>query len=210
MFAGKPIIGIVGGIGSGKSFVSKLFGEMGCLVVNSDDQVRAAYRDPRVIDTLRQWWGDGVISADGSVNKRAIGQRVFADPEQRQRLEGLLHPLVNAARERQMEAAANDPAVVAYVWDTPLLIETGLHESCDAIVFVDAPLETRLNRVRETRNWDAAELVRRENLQRGLDTKREISDHVVSNTADVDYARRQVREVLSRILARTIHPPDPA
>jgi dephospho-CoA kinase len=210
VFRGKPSIGIVGGIGSGKSFVAKLFGELGCLVVNSDDQVRDAYRDPRVIETLRQWWGDEVIGADGSVNKRAIGQRVFADPQQRRRLEGLLHPLVNAAREQQMEAAADDRSVVAFVWDTPLLIEAGLHEKCDAVVFVDAPLETRLRRVRETRSWDAAELARRENLQQGLDRKRGISDYVVGNTADVDYARRQVREVLSRILARTIHPPDPS
>ena len=163
-----------------------------------------------MFETLRQWWGDEVVGADGSVNKRAIGQRVFADPQQRQRLEGLLHPLVNAARERQMEAAAGDRSLVAFVWDTPLLIEAGLHGKCDAVVFVDAPLETRIRRVRETRNWDAAELARRENLQQGLDRKREISDYVVSNTADVDYARRQVREALSRILARTIHPPDPA
>ena len=209
MFRGKPIIGIVGGIGSGKSFVAKLFGELGCLVISSDEQVKQAYEDPRVRATLRQWWGDDVIGADGLVNKRAIAQRVFADPAERVRLERLLHPLVNEARERLMESSAKDTQIVAYVWDTPLLLEAGLHEQCDAVVFVDAPLETRLSRVKTTRNWDAAELARRENLQQGLDSKRKISDHVISNTADVDYARRQVREVLSRILARTIEQPGP-
>ena len=209
MFRGKPIIGIVGGIGSGKSFVARLFGELGCLVISSDEQVKQAYDDPRVRETLRRWWGDDVIGADGAVNKRAIARRVFADPAERQRLEGLLHPLVNEARMRQMEASANDPQVLAYVWDTPLLLEAGLHEQCDAVVFVEAPLEARLKRVRETRNWDAAELARRENSQQGLDRKREISDHVISNTADVDYARRQVREVLSRILAPAKQQPRP-
>jgi len=207
VFSRKPIIGIVGGIGSGKSFVAKLFGELGCLVVDSDDQVREAYRDASVLATLRQWWGEDVIGPDGAVNKRAIAARVFADPRERERLEGLLHPLVNAARERQMATAADDPSVAAFVWDTPLLLEAGLYEKCDAVVFVDAPLEIRLSRVRETRSWDAAELARRENLQQGLDRKREISDHVITNTADVDYARRQVRDVLSRILARTNQTP---
>jgi len=210
MFAHKPIIGIVGGIGSGKSYVAKLFGELGCRVISSDEQVKQLYDDPRVRDALRQWWGDDVIGADGAVNKRAIAQRVFADPAERARLEQLLHPLVNDARVRQMESAANDPRIVAYIWDTPLLLEAGLHAQCDAVVFVDAPLDTRLDRVRRTRNWDAAELARRENLQQGLDTKREMSDHVINNSADVDYARRQVREVLSRILARTNKQSDPA
>lgn len=190
--------------------MAELFRELGCLVVNSDEQVREAYRQPHVLQTLRKWWGDEVIGADGRVNRRAIAQRVFASSAERDRLEHLLHPLVNQARQRQMAAAADDGQIVAYVWDTPLLIEAGLHEQCDAIVFVDAPLETRLARVRETRNWDAAELARRENLQQGLDRKREISDHLVSNTADVEFARRQVREVLSRILARTKQQPGPA
>lgn len=206
MFAGKPIIGIVGGIGSGKSHVARLFGELGCLVIDSDAQVRDAYRDPGVRATLRQWWGDGVFRLDGSIDRSAIAARVFSHPGERRRLEELIHPMVHAARERAMAAAADDPEVVAFVWDTPLLIETGLDRECDAVVFVDAPLEVRLARVAASRGWDAAELARRENSQHPLDTKREISDYLVRNTADAGTdVRGQVREVLSRILAAAPH-----
>ena len=203
VFAGKPVIGIAGAIGSGKSFIAKLFGELGCLVIDSDVQVRAAYQDPRVKRTLREWWGDAVFGEGGAVNRGAVGRRVFADAAERRRLEGLIHPIVNEARKWEMAAAAGDPQVLAYVWDTPLLFEAGLADQCDAIVFVDAPAEQRLERVRRSRGWDEAELLRRQKLQWPLDKKAAISDHVLTNTADADYARGQVRDVLSLILART-------
>src|SRR5687768_9172845 len=106
MCAGKPVIGIVGGIGSGKSHVARLFGELGCLVIDSDAQVREAYRDPAVLGTIREWWGDAVFRPDGSLDRSAVAARVFADPSERRRLEGLVHPLVHAARERRMQEAA--------------------------------------------------------------------------------------------------------
>src|SRR5690349_1519146 len=121
MFAGRPIIGITGGIGSGKSFVARLFGELGCCVVDSDSQVHAAYQDNEVRQTLRGWWGDSVLNPDGSVRRSAIAQRVFASEGERKRLEGLIHPWVAAARDRQMQEMSQNPAVVAFLWDTPLL-----------------------------------------------------------------------------------------
>jgi dephospho-CoA kinase len=202
MLQGKPIIGITGGIGSGKSFVAGLFGELGCAVIDSDVQVRAAYQDPEVLNTLRQWWGDSIFLPDGTVNRRVIGAKVFSDATDRARLEGLLHPKVAAMREREMLAHSRDSRVVAFVWDTPLLFETGLNSLCDVIVFVDTPREVRLDRVRQTRGWDDGELTRRENSQWALDKKRSMSQYEVSNTAHADDVRRQVRQVLSRILAR--------
>jgi dephospho-CoA kinase len=203
MFSGKPIIGISGGIGSGKSFVARLFGELGCLVIDSDEQVRRAYEVPEVREQLRRWWGESVFHPDGTINRRAIAARVFSDPSERARLEGLLHPLVARMRDAEMAAHASDPQTVAFVWDTPLLFEAGVYGQCDALVFVDTPQEERIRRVRDSRGWDAAELARRENLQWPLDRKREISDHHITNTAGADEVRHQVRNVLSRILARS-------
>ena len=199
---GKPIIGITGGIGSGKSFVARLFGELGCAVFDSDAAVRDAYERADVRQALRDWWGEGVIRPDGSVDRRAVGARVFADAAVRGRLEGLLHPLVAGERDRLMAESARDPAVRAYVWDTPLLFETGLDSACDAIVFVDTPYDVRLERVKTSRGWDAAELDRREKSQWPLDKKRLTSDYVVDNTADAGHARGQVSDVLSRILSQ--------
>ncbi len=202
MYAGKPIIGITGGIGSGKSFIARLFGELGCHVIDSDAQVRAAYRDPEVIDKIRQWWGPSAVSPTGEVDRSFIANTVFVDPAQRIRLEQLLHPWVNLAREREMADINRLSPPVAFVWDVPLLFEAGLAGACDCVVFVDAPLDLRLQRVSQTRGWDAGELQRRENSQWPLDKKREISDYVLSNTADAALARDQVRDLLPRILAQ--------
>jgi dephospho-CoA kinase len=178
-----------------------LFADEGCLVIDSDRQATEAYDDETVRRTLRDWWGDDVISPDGRINRKLIGQKVFGDPTERRRLEGLIHPRVHAARERVMRQAADDPGVVAFVWDTPLLFETGLNVQCDHVVFVDVPQAERERRVAENRGWDAAELARREKSQWPLDRKQNLSDHVISNTADAGFARDQVRDVLSRILA---------
>jgi dephospho-CoA kinase len=201
MFAGKPVIGIAGGIGSGKSFVAKLFGEMGCLVINSDEQVRHAYKDPTLKQTLRHWWGGLIFAPDGEIDRSAVARKVFTRPDELRRLEQLLHPIVTQARDRVMRAHADDPQVLAYVWDTPLLFETGADAECDAMVFVDTPVDLRLERTGQDRGWDAAELQRRENLQMPLDKKREMSDHMIVNAAGADEVRVQVREVLSRIFA---------
>ena len=200
VFAGKPVIGISGGIGSGKSFVAALFGEFGGRVISSDQQVSVVYADPNVRRILRQWWGDEVITPAGDINRRLIATKIFADPAARRRLEELLHPRVAALRDAAMAAASDNSNVVAYIWDTPLLYETGLDAECDAVVFVDTPVEQRLQRVRQRRNWDEAELARRENSQWPLDRKKDLADYVISNTADAGFAREQVRAVLSRIL----------
>jgi dephospho-CoA kinase len=200
MFDGKPIIGIVGGIGSGKSYVAKIFGELGCVVIDSDGLVRLAYDDPAIRAILRKWWGDGLFNADRSINRSAIAAKIFRDPAQQKMLEQLMHPWVNARRERLMQQVVGDAQVLAFVWDTPLLVENRLNSQCDAVVFVDAPREVRLARVKESRGWDEAELERREKLQMPLDKKREISDYVLVNAAEADRIRGQIREILSQIL----------
>lgn len=201
MFHGKPVIGITGGIGSGKSTVAQMFGEFHCLVISSDQQVNQAYRDPAIIQQLRFWWGDAIVRPDGQVDRARIADIIFSDPGQRLKLEGLLHPKVEQLRQGLMLGAADDPQVPAIIWDTPLLFETGLYRQCDAIVFVEGPLPQCLHRVRQTRGWTQDELTRRENSQWPLDKKREISDYIVDNTADAEFVRGQVREVLFRIIS---------
>jgi len=201
MFQGKPIIGIAGGIGSGKSLVARFLADLGCCVIDSDELSRHAYRKPQVVQTLQSWWGDAILLPNGSVDRRAIAKRVFNDEKELRKLEGLIHPLVEQARQEAMDLAiTKSPQLPAFVWDSPLLFESGLAARCDAVVFVQTPLPQRVARVSQTRGWDAAELTRRENLQWPLDKKREISDYVIVNTADAEYVRSQVNQVLSRTL----------
>jgi dephospho-CoA kinase len=198
----KPLIGIAGGIGSGKSFVARLFGELGCRVIHADDQIRLAYQDPVIRRTIAGWWGKAVLQPDGGVNRSQIAARIFSDPADRLRLERLLHPWVESARRAEIAKYACDPEVKAFILDTPLLFETKLNQECDAVVFVDTPDSVRLERVQKQRGWAAAELTKRENLQWPLDNKREISEYTVVNTADADAIRGQVRQILSRILEK--------
>jgi dephospho-CoA kinase len=209
MFSGKPIIGIAGGIGSGKSTVARIFGESGCTIIDSDAMVRQAYKDAQVKATLRKWWGDLIFDPKGEIDRQAVWRKVVERPLERRRLEQFIHPIVNEQRERLMRQAAQDPQVVAFVWDTPLLFETGLNVHCDAVVFVETPRELREQRVAASKGWTAQELAERENLQMPLDKKREISDHIVVNTADESFVRGQVSEVLSRILAGSTVKPSP-
>jgi dephospho-CoA kinase len=197
VFAGKPVIGIVGGIGSGKSFVADLFGELGCRVINADELVTQVYQDPEVLRTIAQWWGAEVLTPAGQANRPAIAARVFSEAAERRRLEGLIHPRVSQLRDRLMQESPGD--ILGFVWDAPLLFEAALDRQCDAIVFVEASESHRLQRV-AARGWTAEELSRREKSQLPLDKKRALSHYVVENTADAAFARRQVEEVLSRIL----------
>jgi dephospho-CoA kinase len=201
VFEGKPIIGIAGGIGSGKSFVARLFGELCCCVIHADEQIRQAYSDPHIAETLRQWWGQQIYNPDGTIDRHAIASRIFANQQDRVRLERLLHPWVARERDRIMMLNAAKSEVKAFIWDTPLLFEAGLERECDAVVFVDAPLDLRYQRVAQSRGWSQDEMNRREKLQWGLDKKRKASHYVVVNTADVAASRSQVREILSCILA---------
>lgn len=201
MVAGKPIIGITGGIGSGKSFVAQLFGELGCHVIDSDACARLAYSDQQIRQTLRQWWGDQIFTSDGGVNRVWIARKVFADSDARLRLEGLIHPWIEKNRQAEMAQFASNPKVLAFIWDAPLLFEAGSDQQCDAVVFVEAPQEVRFERVGRSRGWGPGEWARRENSQWPLDKKRELSDYVVNNTADAAQVRDQVRELFPRILA---------
>ena len=193
-----PIIGIVGGIGAGKSSVARVFESLGCVVSDSDASVREILQDQRVQRQLADWWGESVIAPDGSVDRSKIAQLVFESDAERRKLEGLIHPMVHQRRRETIEQARADGASGVIV-DAPLLFEAGVDSECDAIVFVDTPREIRLSRVKTTRGWDESELDRRENAQLGLEEKRKRSDYVVSNSGLPDELHGRVARVLASI-----------
>ncbi len=193
-----PIIGIAGGIGSGKSSVARAFAELGCLVYDADAAVRETLTQDEVKRELVSWWGDGVLDASGEVDRKAVARIVFDAPAERARLEGLIHPRIHDIREAIIVRAEADEAVVGVVIDAPLLFEVGLDDGCDAVVFVDVPRAVREERVRG-RGWDGAELAKREAAQIGLEEKRARSDVVVSNTGDPGGLVELLRPILEQI-----------
>ena len=196
-----PIIGLAGGVGSGKSTVAKILAELGCLVVDSDAAGRAALRDPQIKSTLRGWWGDRILDPAGEIDRSKIAHIVFNDPAQRKRLERLTHPWIEQRRREQFDAAP--PDTPALVIDAPLIFEAGLDEQCDAVIFVDAPAIERQKRVQAARAWDAAEWAKREDSQMPLDEKRNRADYVVANTGRAVDLKPQVERLLRQILQHT-------
>lgn len=176
-----PVIGIAGGIGSGKSTVARAFEQLGCLVLDSDAEAKRALERTEVRDELVRWWGPGVLDADGGIDRRRVAQIVFADAAERRRLEGLIHPLVKKTRREAIAMATGRPGVVI---DAPLLFEAGLEGECDEVVFVEASRAVRLARVLRSRGWDEAEFDRREAAQMPLDEKRRRCRFVIENEDD--------------------------
>jgi dephospho-CoA kinase len=193
------IIGLAGGVGSGKSEAGGILADLGCVLTDSDAEARAVLDLPEVKGQLVSWWGGGILGPEGRVQRGAIAKIVFADPEQRRRLEGLVHPLVRRSREELIRRAAAQGAR-AVVIDAPLLFEAGVDAECDAVIFIDAPRASRLERVRTGRGWDEAELDRREAAQMPLEEKRRRAHEVVMN----DGTRGALRGALSAALARIL------
>lgn len=195
------IVGLAGGVGSGKSTVARLLAEHGARVIDSDRLNGEELGTADVVDTLVGWYGPAIRGLDGSLRREALAEIIFRDPQQRARVEGLLHPRIARRRGELIEQYRRDPNVRMIVLDSPLLYETGLNRLCDVIVFVDAPLEQRQQCVAESRGWSAGELARRENLQKPLDSKRSGADHIVVNHSGLDDLRSRVEKLLSDLLA---------
>jgi dephospho-CoA kinase len=197
---GKPIIGLLGGPGAGKSTIAADFARLGAGVIDADALSRQAMQAPEVRDQLLAWWGQQILDESGQVNRSAVGQRVFNDPEALKKLEGVIHPWVHARRQAERQRLAGDPDVTAIVEDSPLLIEAGLAEQCDVLVFIETPRAERLARLAAGRGWSDAELTRRENQQTPLDTKRRHADYVIDNHAGSAERQASVRRVFSQLL----------
>ena len=197
----KPIIGLCGGIGAGKSLVAAEFERLGCAIIDSDRLNHEVLRRPEVLATLRQWWGDQAVTANGGPNRRRIAEIVFADAEQKRRLEELVYPLIAELREHMIKAVIERRAVKAVILDSPLLFESNLDRFCDTIVYVKASRAVRLRRLQRARDWNEEQLRRREQWQEPLASKRSRSEFVIDNQGPPERLRPQVIDILGRIVS---------
>ncbi len=204
----KPVIGLLGGVGAGKSAVAKHFAALGCGVIDADQLAKQALDTPEVQKQLRQWWGDGVVVVDEHgqprVDRQAVSEIVFkpgpAGQDQLVRLENEIHPRVANLRQALMEQFLADDAIVAIVEDCPLLLEKKLAGDCDVLVFIEVSEKIRQERVIRHRGWSVEALNRRQSRQGSLDMKRKVANYVVSNDGSPTQTQVEVRDVLASIL----------
>ena len=193
-----PVVGIVGGIGSGKSTVAEEFEHLGCYRIDCDKLGHAALDEEDVKRQLRALWGDNVFDADGDVNRRAVADVVFNDPKQLAALESIVHPRIREGIVRGIAEgkARNAPAIIV---DAAVLFEAGWDDLCTDIVFVEASREERFARVKERRGWDDSTMQLRESRQIPLDKKQSRCHHSIHNHSSVSYLKVQVGQLLYHI-----------
>ncbi|MBL8726857.1 MAG: dephospho-CoA kinase [Planctomycetes bacterium] len=191
------VIGLLGGIAAGKSTVAALFAARGLRHVSADAHAHAVAGEPAVVAEVSAAFGPGV-TAGGRLDRAAMAAVVFRDPSARAQLEAILHPRIRARILAELAAAR--AAGTSVLLDAPLLLETGLIECCDEVVFVDAD-ETERRRRAALRGWPAGELERREAAQAPLASKRARAGHTVDNGGDLAATARQVDAVLAALEA---------
>jgi dephospho-CoA kinase len=189
-------VGLIGGIGSGKSQVAAAFSRHGARVIAGDQLGQAALRDPDIRARIASRWGDGIIDNKGEIDRRRLAAIVFADPAERKALEAITHPWIRRHIHAEIEEARNDPRVPFIVLDAAVMLEAGWNEVCDRLIFIDAPRAVRLQRVAGQRGWDEKEVAAREQAQLPLTEKAVRADHKLNNSASLEHLNRQVNDLL--------------
>ena len=187
-----PIIGLTGGIGSGKSFVAARFAELGIRVVNADAVARevVAKGEP-ALARIREHFGEDIVLPTGELDRRALRGIIFADPAQKKWLENLLHPIIRLRIVDQLQAATSPYAIL----ESPLLLETDQHLLVEKIIVVDVDEATQIARasardgsdVEQIKSIIASQMPRAEKLKK--------ADFVIDNSGSREATERQVAEI---------------
>ncbi|TXS45388.1 dephospho-CoA kinase [Streptomyces sp. uw30] len=193
-------VGLTGGIGAGKSEVSRLLVEHGAVLIDADRIARevVAPGTPGLASVVEAF-GEDVLAADGSLDRPKLGSIVFADADRLAVLNSIVHPLVGA-RSRELEEAAAEDAVVIH--DVPLLTENGLAPLYDLVVVVDAAPETQVDRLVRLRGMTEADARARMSAQATRDQRLDIADIVIDNDVPLEELQRRVKDVWDELVRR--------
>ncbi|MDD2674749.1 MAG: dephospho-CoA kinase [Flavobacterium sp.] len=194
------IIGLTGGIGSGKTTIAKYFKSFGIPVFIADDEARKIMQSPEIINAVKNTFGEDIFE-NGILNREKLAKIVFNDPEKLEKLNSIVHPAV----KKHFELWLIENKTVPYIiYEAAILFESGRYKDCDIIVTVTAPIETRLQRVLE-RDKTTRELVLKKMEAQWSDEKRTAkSDFVIENIA-LDAAKREVDEILKILKIKQKH-----
>jgi len=201
-----PVIGLLGGVGAGKSLVAAQLAKFGCKVVDADRIGHELLTEPAIRTKVRRRFGDGVMDARGYVNRRRLAAEVFADHRKLTALERIVHPTLWRRVRKALGAARRNQAgrrqkmrPPAVVLDAALILEKGLDKLCDVMLYIDVPAKVRRLRAMRARGWSPSEVSRREACQVSLKTKRNRADYVIDNRTSPQHTLAQVRTFLLRV-----------
>jgi len=198
----KAIIGIIGGVGSGKSTVAAEFGKLGCAVIDADKIAHELLEEKAAKKKIVGLFGQAILDSAGKIDHRKLADVVFADADKLSSLNKIIHHLVLGRAEELIRQYNRQNEVKAIVLDMPLLVEVGWAKRCDKLIFVDCKRQLRVDRAKKMGVFDENQLKIRENFQISLDNKVAIADNTVDNNSDFSALARQVTDIFSYIMGK--------
>ena len=196
--AAMILVGLTGGVATGKTTVATMFRRCGAVVIDADELAREVVKPSKPAwRQIVRTFGRQILNPDRTINRHALGTIVFHDKKKLRRLEGIIHPRVAREQARlTRQAARNNPKAVV-VYDVPLLFEAGIDKQMDKTVVVTADVDTQIARLKKRNGLTRADALRRIKSQMPLSHKRRRADYVLDGTTD----RKRLAEEVSRILA---------
>lgn len=190
------LVALTGGIGSGKSLAGQYFSDLGAIVVDSDQLARdVVERGTPGFDEIVRRFGDSILR-DGAINRKALGEVVFADPQARLDLEAITHPRIRSAFQEIVDTAPEESVIINLI---PLLLETSGKDRFDAIIVITAPKELRRTRLLD-RGMKNYEIENRISAQASDEDRLAIADYVITNDGDTDHLLRQVENLWEKLI----------
>ncbi|WP_334151991.1 dephospho-CoA kinase [Microbacterium sp.] len=198
-----PLIALTGGIASGKSTIARRLAEHGAVIVDADQIVRDVQSPGSpVLHRIAEEFGADVITADGALDRAALGAAVFGDPERLAQLNAIVHPAVRAESQRRFEEALSADAGAVVVYDVPLLVEARVDDPWDTIVVAHAPQAERRRRLIEIRGMDATAADARIAAQVSDEQRLAIADAVIDTAGTIAETHAQTDALWERIRPR--------
>lgn len=194
------IVGLTGGIGSGKSTVASCFAEHGATVVDADELSRSlTSRGSSVLHELQDAFGSDILDEQGDLKRSLLAERAFATEDKTARLNEIMHARI---REKAITLLGSLPNDVVAIYDMPLLVETNSVDMCDFVVVVDAPEELRRERLVSSRNMSVEDISARIARQASSAQRNAVADVVINNDSDLGSLSRQCESAWAEILRR--------
>lgn len=195
------LVGLTGGIATGKSTVSEIFRHLGCVVIDADVLAREVVEpgEPAYAAIVAEF-GPGILQRDGTLDRKKLGAIVFADPEKRKRLEAITHPRIRERFARRLQELVEREFAGVVIFDAPVMIESGNYTTMDRLVVVVTDTATQRARALE-RDGDREEIERRIASQMPLAEKARLADYVIDNSGGREATIAEVRRVHRALLA---------
>ena len=190
------VVGLTGGIASGKSTVLRMFGDAGARIIDLDELSRFVVEPgkPAWREIVRHF-GDTVLRADGTLDRKSLGDTVFAHPEERKKLEQIVHPRVQREYGKRLKQIRETDKQAIVIADVPLLMEIDIRHRFEKVIVVYVPPESQVARLVQRNGWSRRVALDRLSAQMPIDKKAKLADFVIDNTGSREETSRQVKRV---------------